>query len=91
MVSNELISSAVHCLVVAVSRVNLMPSSVKMLSSFFFVTSEVLLDGILNRMPVLETAQVRQLTNGPESFTPDKFWCLGQSAEVSIVILQTKM
>ena len=46
--------------------------------------TEVLLDGILNRIPVLETAQVRQLTNGPESFTPDGNWILGQSAEVCI-------
>ena len=33
---------------------------------------------------MLETAQVRQLTNGPESFTPDGNWILGQSAEVCI-------
>lgn len=42
----------------------------------------VLLEGILNRMPLLNDAQIRQLTNGPESFTPDQNWILGQSAEV---------
>lgn len=42
----------------------------------------VLLEGILNRMPQLNDAQIRQLTNGPESFTPDQNWILGESAEV---------
>ncbi|XP_052233502.1 pyruvate dehydrogenase phosphatase regulatory subunit, mitochondrial-like isoform X2 [Dreissena polymorpha] len=43
---------------------------------------QILLDGILNRMPLINDAQVRQLVNGPESFTPDQNWILGQSAEV---------
>lgn len=34
-------------------------------------------------MPMLNDAQIRQLTNGPESFTPDQSWILGQSSEVS--------
>ncbi|XP_060599081.1 pyruvate dehydrogenase phosphatase regulatory subunit, mitochondrial-like isoform X1 [Ruditapes philippinarum] len=42
----------------------------------------VLLEGILNRMPQLNDAQIRQLTNGPESFTPDQNWILGESSEV---------
>ena len=33
-------------------------------------------------MPMLQEASVQQLTNGPESFTPDMNWILGQSAEV---------
>ena len=35
----------------------------------------------LHRLPVLETAQVRMLLNGPESFTPDGSFLLGESAE----------
>ena len=47
-----------------------------------FYLLEILLDGILNRMPIMNDAQIRLLTNGPESFTPDKNWILGQSSEV---------
>ena len=35
----------------------------------------------LHRLPVLEHAQVRMLLNGPESFTPDGSFLLGESAE----------
>jgi glycine/D-amino acid oxidase-like deaminating enzyme len=35
----------------------------------------------LHRLPVLETAQVRMLLNGPESFTPDGAFLLGEAAE----------
>ena len=35
----------------------------------------------LHRLPVLETAQVRMLLNGPESFTPDGSFLLGEAAE----------
>ena len=35
----------------------------------------------LNRLPALETAEVRMLLNGPESFTPDGSFLLGESAE----------
>lgn len=44
---------------------------------------QVILSGILNRMPLLNEAQVRQLTNGPESFTPDQYFILGQASEVN--------
>ncbi|VDI20061.1 pyruvate dehydrogenase phosphatase regulatory subunit [Mytilus galloprovincialis] len=43
---------------------------------------QILLDAILNRMPAVETAEVRQFVNGPESFTPDGSWILGESAEI---------
>jgi 4-methylaminobutanoate oxidase (formaldehyde-forming) len=36
----------------------------------------------LHRLPVLETAEVRMLLNGPESFTPDGHFLLGESARV---------
>lgn len=48
--------------------------------------SEILLDAILNRIPAMETAEVRQFVNGPESFTPDGSWILGESAEVKKII-----
>ncbi len=35
----------------------------------------------LHRLPVLETAQVKMLLNGPESFTPDGSFLLGETAE----------
>src|SRR5262245_7949364 len=35
----------------------------------------------LHRLPVLETAPVRMLLNGPESFTPDGACLLGEAAE----------
>lgn len=35
----------------------------------------------LHRLPVLETAGVRMLLNGPESFTPDGMFMLGETAE----------
>ena len=43
---------------------------------------QILLDAILNRIPAMETAEVRQFVNGPESFTPDGSWILGESAEI---------
>lgn len=35
----------------------------------------------LHRIPLLETLEVKQLLNGPESFTPDGTFMLGESAE----------
>lgn len=35
----------------------------------------------LNRLPALETAEVKMLLNGPESFTPDGNFMLGETAE----------
>lgn len=35
----------------------------------------------LHRLPVLETAEVKMLLNGPESFTPDGSFLLGETAE----------
>ncbi len=41
---------------------------------------EILMTNALHRTPVLEKAEVRQLLNGPESFTPDGNFILGRSA-----------
>ncbi len=35
----------------------------------------------LKRLPALETAEVKMLLNGPESFTPDGMFMLGEAAE----------
>jgi 4-methylaminobutanoate oxidase (formaldehyde-forming) len=42
---------------------------------------EPMMMNALHRLPVLETAEVRTLLNGPESFTPDGAFLLGESAE----------
>ncbi|OGL13847.1 MAG: FAD-dependent oxidoreductase [Candidatus Rokubacteria bacterium RIFCSPLOWO2_12_FULL_71_19] len=43
---------------------------------------EVLMTNALQRVPALETAPVRTLLNGPESFTPDNYFILGEAPEV---------
>lgn len=42
---------------------------------------EPMMVNALHRLPPLETAEVRMLLNGPESFTPDGSFLLGESAE----------
>ncbi len=42
---------------------------------------EPMMMNALHRLPVLETAEVRTLLNGPEGFTPDGAFLLGESAE----------
>ncbi len=43
---------------------------------------EQLVELSLERVPALETAGVKQLTNGPESFTPDGNFILGEAPEL---------
>ena len=43
---------------------------------------EPMMINALHRLPALETAEVRVLLNGPESFTPDGSFMLGETAEV---------
>ncbi|MCC6867765.1 MAG: FAD-dependent oxidoreductase [Burkholderiales bacterium] len=43
---------------------------------------EVLMTNALHRTPCLATAQVKMLLNGPESFTPDGNFILGEAPEV---------
>ena len=40
------------------------------------------MEGALSCFPVLQTAQVRHMTNGPESFTPDSKPLVGRAPEV---------
>lgn len=43
---------------------------------------EILMENALQRVPALESAQVRQFYNGPESFTPDNNFILGEAPEL---------
>ena len=43
---------------------------------------EPMLENAVHRIPALADAQVRMLLNGPESFTPDGAFLLGESAEL---------
>src|SRR5436309_2342576 len=43
---------------------------------------EILMRNAIERVPALETAQVRLLMNGPESFMPDNYFILGEAPEV---------
>ena len=43
----------------------------------------VLMDSALHRLPVLERTGIRKLYNGPESFTPDNQFVLGESPDVA--------
>ena len=40
------------------------------------------MDELLHRVPALEEAEIRQMVNGPESFTPDAHPILGEAPEV---------
>ena len=42
---------------------------------------EPMMVNALHRLPALETAEARMLLNGPESFTPDGMFMLGETAE----------
>jgi glycine cleavage system aminomethyltransferase T/glycine/D-amino acid oxidase-like deaminating enzyme len=44
---------------------------------------EILMQNALHRTPCLERAEVRQLLNGPESFTPDGHFILGEAPGLS--------
>lgn len=41
---------------------------------------------MLHRLPLMKNAQIRYMTNGPESFTPDSRYFLGEVPEVRTVI-----
>ncbi|KAK3708100.1 hypothetical protein QZH41_000055, partial [Actinostola sp. cb2023] len=43
---------------------------------------EVLMDQILHRIPAVHNAEIRQMINGPESFTPDGKYIIGEAPEV---------
>jgi glycine cleavage system aminomethyltransferase T len=43
----------------------------------------VLMDSALHRLPVLESTGIRKFYNGPESFTPDNQFILGEAPELA--------
>ena len=45
--------------------------------------TEELMSNALHRLPVMEKAEIRSMINGPESFTPDGRYLLGEVPEVS--------
>ncbi len=46
-----------------------------------------MMENALHRLPVLEEAEVKMLLNGPESFTPDGTFMLGETAETKGLFL----
>ena len=40
------------------------------------------MDEVMHRIPAMEKAEIRQLINGPESFTPDLHTIMGEAPEV---------
>jgi len=43
---------------------------------------EILMENALHRIPAMADAEVRQFVNGPESFTPDSHYILGEAPEL---------
>ena len=43
---------------------------------------EILMTNAVERVPAMATAQIRQFVNGPESFTPDNHFILGEAPEL---------
>lgn len=39
----------------------------------------------MHRIPLMETAEIRQMINGPESFTSDLHAAMGEAPEVSLI------
>lgn len=58
------------------------------LELFFFLPTALvlgeLMDNMLHRFPFMEKAEIRQMINGPESFTPDGRYLLGEVPEVGL-------
>ena len=47
----------------------------------------ILMENALERVPALETAEIKTFLNGPESFTPDNNFLLGEAPEVAGVFV----
>ncbi len=50
---------------------------------------EPMLESAMHRLPILETAGIQTFFNGPESFTPDNRYYLGETPEVNGVFVAT--
>ena len=44
---------------------------------------EYLMEQVLHRIPAMEHAEIRQMINGPEGFTPDLHAIIGEAPQVS--------
>ena len=49
--------------------------------------TEILMEEMLHRIPALRDTEIRQIVNGPESFTPDGLPLLGEAPEVFVTYL----
>ena len=49
-----------------------------------------LLDEIQHRFPIVGESEIRQMINGPESFTPDGYPILGEAPNVCLIIVYIK-
>ena len=45
-----------------------------------------LMDQILHRFPTFKEAEIRQFVNGPDSFTPDSHYLVGETPEVCLLV-----
>lgn len=50
-----------------------------------------MLEELIKRVPKLEAALLEQLTNGPEAFSPDCKWILGESPEIEHYLIAAGM
>ena len=48
---------------------------------------EYLMEQILHRIPAMEHAEIRQMINGPEGFTPDLHAIIGEAPQVSPLLI----
>ena len=48
-----------------------------------FLPPEYLMEQVLHRIPAMEHAEIRQMINGPEGFTPDLHAIIGEAPQVS--------
>lgn len=48
---------------------------------------EPLIESIMHRFPIIKDVEIRQMINGPESFTPDLHAAMGEAPEVSHIYL----
>jgi len=51
----------------------------------------VLLEALLHRVPAMRDAVLERLTNGPEAFSPDGNWILGQAPEIRNYLVAAAM
>ena len=48
----------------------------------FLSSLDILMQGMIHRIPSIANAEIRQFVNGPESFTEDGGFLLGEVTEV---------